>query len=197
MFLKRIRCKQVVKEKDQTDLPSAFPSVTEQQDAAEYFEKILRLTSPTASGVRILYCRYNIVEKWEAKCGEKPLNQPSFVLSDLPRRADAQNQMLMLCYRDSHWWGILASPHYFGGFWLWTLQCGMDLATCKLGNWSILCFQTSMSEQYLWRVTVKGRPKNKGENMNDFPESNLIKESLCFCFFLIWEELKWHYSTAD
>lgn len=72
MFLKRISCKQIVKEKAQTDLPTAFSSVTEQQDAAEYFEKILRLTSRTASGVKIFYCRYNIVEKWEAKCGETP-----------------------------------------------------------------------------------------------------------------------------
>lgn len=78
-------------------MPSAFPSVTEQQDAAEYFEKILRSTGPTASGVKS-----NIVEKWEAKCGEKPLNQPSFVLSDLPRRADAQNHMLRLWHRDGH-----------------------------------------------------------------------------------------------
>lgn len=76
--------------------------MTEQQDAAEYFEKILRLTSQTASGVKIFYCGYNIVEKWEAKCGETPLNQPSFVFSDLPWRADAQNHMLSLLHRDGH-----------------------------------------------------------------------------------------------
>lgn len=66
-------------------MPPAIPTVNEQRDAAEFFEKILGLTSRTASEVKT-----SPISKRICMSNEKYLLNSlcNFVLSDLPWTAD-------------------------------------------------------------------------------------------------------------
>lgn len=73
--------------------------MNEQQDAAEYYEKILNLTSPDASQVKT-----KSISKKICKLNEKLLSTSVciFVLSDVPRMVDGQDHMFCMWHRDGH-----------------------------------------------------------------------------------------------